>query len=311
MIVTVTPNPAYDVTYAVQALQPGSVHRVTDVRRRVGGKGVNVARVLRALGEQAQAVALADREFGAAAASENVDVDVVPGPQRVRQTLVLRDAAGTTTSLWEPGAAVEHHHVQALTSRVAAQLPAADVLVVSGSLPPGAPTETAAELAGQARAQGVHAIVDTSGAALREAARVPGVIVTPNTDELAELVGSEINDPADVAGIADSLLAHGPSAVVATLGERGMVAVTADEVWHARLDTALDGNPTGAGDAAVAGLAMALSGAASWPAALVEAVSCASAALFAPVAGQVDAADRDAMRRRVRVRQLTTTRSPR
>ena len=112
MIITVTPNPAYDVTYEMAELVVGDVHRVSEVRQRVGGKGLNVARILAALGESTVAMALADKAFAAEARTEGLDVDEVE-VAGVRRTLVLHTADGTTTSLLEPGhpvstAAIEH-----------------------------------------------------------------------------------------------------------------------------------------------------------------------------------------------------------
>ncbi|MBA3233442.1 MAG: carbohydrate kinase, partial [Propionibacteriales bacterium] len=137
VIVTVTPNPAYDVTYELACLVVGQVHRVKQIRQQIGGKGINVARVLDALGESRVAIALADRAFADAARAEGLDVDVVEGVQSVRRTLVLHGADDTTTSLWEPGHPASTSAGDQLKQRVFERFADATGLVVSGSLPPG------------------------------------------------------------------------------------------------------------------------------------------------------------------------------
>jgi tagatose 6-phosphate kinase len=137
-IITVTPNPAWDVTYEVPALVPGEVHRVTAVHRRLGGKGVNVARVLAALGRDAVAVlpgpgGLAAEaglggpagDIGSPAADGDgprLVCDIVPGLPAIRQTLVVHGDDGTTTSLWEPGVEPAPGTGAALADRVRAWL---------------------------------------------------------------------------------------------------------------------------------------------------------------------------------------------
>ena len=296
MIITVTPNPAWDVTYDVPVLVPGEVHRVTRAHRRLGGKGVNVARVLAATGRDAVAVipgpgGLADETMN----GSRLAWDVVPVLPALRQTLVVQGTDGTTTSLWEPGVEPDPgaDAGAALTARVRAWLrPAgppgtAAGIVVAGSLPPGLDTALPARLAAMALDAGVPAVVDTSGEALGRAARVPGIVLAPNAAELAQLTGRACDDPADALDAARGLLANGPRAVVVTLGGDGLAAVTANGTWHGRLAEPLTGNPTGAGDAAVAALIAGLATAADWPAIVREAVALSAAAVLSAVAGDV------------------------
>lgn len=280
MILTATANPAWDVTYEVGSLIPGALHRVTRVHRRLGGKGVNVARVLASLDHAATAIVLGTEGL----ADAGLAIDVVPGVRAIRQTLVVQGADGTTTSLWEPGLPIDSVAEAAFAARVSAGLAAgAAGLVVAGSLPPGADPGLPARLAAAASGAGVPVIVDTSGEPLARATRVPGVILTPNSEELAHLAGDA--DPVRAAG---ELLASGPRAVVVTLGAGGMVAVTAEGRWHGRLPEAVRGNPTGAGDAAAAALIAGLADGARWPELVRDAVALSAAAVASPVAGEAD-----------------------
>ncbi|WP_181770840.1 1-phosphofructokinase family hexose kinase [Amycolatopsis pittospori] len=280
MIVTVTPNTALDVTYTVDGLRPGEVHRARDVRHRAGGKGVNVARVLHALGADVRAILTAGGSTGAAVeadlAAAEIPADVVPiGGETRRTTTVLADD-GSVTLVNEPGPRLTGTEWQTLAAAVRTRKP--DVLVCSGSLPPGAGGY--AELLG-----GSKSILDTSGEALLAALAGRPSVVKPNAEELREVTG--LRDP--VAAAAE-LRKAGAGAVVVSLGGEGLLAVTGSGTWHAAPSTLLSGNTTGAGDAVVAALALGLGQGESWPDILRGAVALSGAAVLGPLAGDVDLA---------------------
>lgn len=273
MIVTVTPNPALDVTYELPALRPGQTHRVQRVHARAGGKGVNVARVLRALGHDVLVVAPAGGATGDALRADldaaGLTHDLVPCAGETRRTVTLV-ADGDATLLNEPGPVLAPEEWDALESRIPAD---ADVLVISGSLPRGVDAGAVARLA----ARDIPVIIDTSGEPLRRAAPYAWA-VKPNADELAALTGTD--DP--VAG-ARALRA---ATVVVSLGAEGLLAVTGEDVHHAPPPRVVTGNPTGAGDAVVAALAAGVGS--PWPDLLREAAALSAAAVLSPVAGSFD-----------------------
>ncbi len=285
MILTVTCNPAIDVTYTVDSLAPGEVHRVSSVVERPGGKGVNVARVLQQLGETTTATGLADETFGAVVEASGVPAAFVPVLPKVRRTLVVH-AAGETTSLWEPGPAVDPSAVTALEERVASLLGTATALVVSGSLPAGVPVTLPATLGRSALARGVPVVLDLDDEPLRTAADGSGAVLVPNRDELFRLAGAA--GTLDVVTAARDLSARSGAPVVVTLGADGMLAVTGDGCWHAEVPERVEGNPTGAGDSAAAAIARGLTRGDSWPDIVADAVALSAAAVLAPVAGEVN-----------------------
>ncbi|AUI59969.1 1-phosphofructokinase family hexose kinase [Amycolatopsis sp. BJA-103] len=278
MIVTVTPNTALDVTYTVDGLRPGEVHRVGDVRNRAGGKGVNVARVLHALGADVRAVLTAGGATGSAVVADlaavGVAAEAVPIGGETRRTTTVLAGDGSVTLLNEPGPRLTEDEWQAFATAVRARR--ADVLVCSGSLPPGA--------GGYAGLLGASpSILDTSGEALIAGLAGKPSVVKPNADELREVTG--LRDP--VAAAAE-LRKAGAGAVVVSLGPEGLLAVTGSGTWHAVPSTVLRGNTTGAGDAVVAALALGLSRRESWPDILRRAVALSGAAVLGPLAGDVD-----------------------
>ncbi|MBL1075805.1 hexose kinase [Nocardia sp. 2] len=300
-------NPAYDMTYRVEHFERGRAHRVRSVDQRLGGRGINVTRVLNQLGKYARATGFADHQFAAAAELE-MPVDFVHALPWVRRTVVISESAdGTATALWEPGPRIsEPHAVDQLRVRVTGMLSDVSGMVIAGSLPGGVDPGLPAELARLALAAGVPTICDFDGPALELAARVPGIILTPNVEELERLTGRPATTVAEILTAVDPLIADGVGAVVVTRGGAGMVAVTAERAWSAGLAQPLAGNPTGAGDAAVAAIVagLAATGVPDWPALLVDAVATSAAAVVIPVAGEIDRVLRDRLLPTVRVREL-------
>ncbi|WP_055478346.1 1-phosphofructokinase family hexose kinase [Sphaerimonospora mesophila] len=293
MILTVTLNAALDVTYEVAELVPGGTHRANAVHERAGGKGVNVARVLTALGhDRVLATGLAGGPAGAEITAElaaaGIPARFAPIAGDSRRTVAIV-ASGDATMFNEPGPVVtaeEWHGFRELFRALCAE---AEVVVLSGSLPPGVPADAYALLTADARARGVRVLLDADGEPLRLGLAAGPDVVKPNTAELARVAG-----PGPVTEAARSLLdaASGTSAVVVSRGADGLLGVTSGGTWSVRPPRALAGNPTGAGDAAAAALARALCGETpvDWPVALADAVALSAAAVLVPVAGDVDLA---------------------
>ncbi|MGW0183597.1 hexose kinase [Nocardia sp. NPDC003345] len=291
MILTVTMNPAYDVTYRVENFFPGQTHRVRSVEQRLGGKGINVTRVLNQLGRYARATGFADHAFAAAAEAE-MPVDFVHALPWVRRTVVISESeTGTATALREPGARISNPHAsEQLEVRVSGMLPHISGLVIAGSLPEGIDPGLPARIAHSALDAGVPTVCDLDGPALRMASRVPGVVLLPGVGEFAALTHGRVETLEALTTAARTLVDRGVAAVVITRGAEGMVAVTPKGTWNAHLPEPLTGNPTGAGDPVAAAViaALATSEKPDWPAILVDAVATSAASVVIPVAGEID-----------------------
>lgn len=290
MILTVTLNAALDITHRVDRLRPHASNRVSSATQRAGGKGVNVARVLHALGERTAVTGLAGGPTGAAMradlAAAGITDHLVPIGGESRRTVAVVDDRDTTILL-EPGPRVTSAEWARFTRRYRELLGGARAVVLSGSLPPGVPADAYGVLVALARAAGVPVLLDADGEALLAALAEGPDVVKPNVHELAAVTGGA--DP--VAGAA-TLTAAGARAVVVSLGPEGLLAHTPAGVWRARPPAPVAGNPTGAGDAAVAALALGLIAGQSWPERLVAAVALSAAAVAAPLAGDFDPAVR-------------------
>ena len=298
MIIVVCLNPALDVTHHLDAVDWGGVNRPRAVRARPGGKGLNVARTLHALGVDVLVLGLAGGITGAgvetALRERCVPAAFTPVGGETRRTFSVVDDS-RVTAFYEPGPAVSEEEFAGFRRGYEQALDGAAAVVLSGSLPPGLADSTYATLIETAAAAAVPAVLDTHGEALRRGAAAGPAIVKPNLTELAALAGpaasSALAPPADRApDLATAAAAagqlRGAQAVVVTLGPDGLLAATGDGCWRARATAAVTGNATGAGDAVAAALAHGLVLGRPWDERLRHAAALGAATAAAPVAGE-------------------------
>lgn len=309
MIVTLTANPSVDRTIEVGALRPGTVIRARASRVDAGGKGVNVARALAAHGRKAKAVLPSGGAEGAQLeallANAGLDLLTVRIAGSIRANVTVVEADGTTTKLNEPGPRLSVAELDALAAALSEAAAAAEWVVLSGSLSPGAPAGWYADVIRQLRG-GPRIAIDTSGPPLAAAIAAGPDLIKPNREELAELAGRPIDTIADVTAAARVLVGAGVPAVLTSLGPAGAVLVRAGGAWHATAAAIEPRSTVGAGDALLAGYLASGGGTAAGPgahAALAEAVAWGSAAAALPGSGMPGPGD--ISRDGVRVTDLT------
>jgi 1-phosphofructokinase family hexose kinase len=218
VILTVTPNPALDLTWHVDRLVPGATHRVAAGATRAGGKGINVARVLHGEGHEVLAVATVGGSTGAEFTGEleasGIRHRLLPVAGATRRSVTIVDEAnGEASILNEHGARLALAESAALAAAAAGLGRTARAVAICGSLPPGFQPDALADLVAQLGDAGVPVIVDTNGPGLVAAARAGASALKPNREELAAATGHE--NPADGAR---ALLELGARLVVVSLG---------------------------------------------------------------------------------------------
>jgi len=288
VILTVTLNLAVDVTYHIDRVRWHANNRVTSVGRRAGGKGVNVARVLHGLGREVVVSGLCGGSNGAVARAEMATggladaVVSVGGESRTSMVVVPDD--GEVIGFSEPGPQVSDAEWRQFNHRYRELVAQADIVVLSGSLPPGVPTDAYAQLTGAARSAGVPVALDASGEALAQALDAGPELVKINAEELADHAPGT-----DALAGAEQLRREGAGDVVISSGPAGLLALTDGGAWRVAPPERVHGNPTGAGDAATAALVVGMLDGSPWPQRLVDAVALSAAAVHAPLAGSFDA----------------------
>lgn len=298
MIVTVTANPSLDLTYRVEALGDAEVHRATSATLEASGKGVNVSRALHSAGVATVAVLpvagatgeqllhLLDGE-GVASAAVTAD-----GATRLNTTVLH---PGGTLKVNAPGTALPGATVEALltrTDRILAESVDATEgetwLVVSGSLPPGAPPDLLSAFVSMARARGASVAVDTSGPPLADALAARPHLASPNLAELAE-VDARVADMRDGAvplpEIAAAYAARTGTTLLVSAGADGAVWTDGATTVRAVPAPVTPVNTAGSGDALLAGW---LAGAGEPQERLARAVAWGTATCLSPTTVRPD-----------------------
>ena len=287
MIVTFTANPSLDRTVALPGpLERGEVQRAVSVSQESGGKGVNVSRALVASGLESVAVLPGADSDPVLAGLREIGVPFVSLPidEPLRTNVALTEPGGVTTKINEPGPKLDEDQQEALIKLLLESSRGASWVVLAGSLPPGFPADFYATAARRIRAAGngsaPRIAVDSSGAPLAAAMSGEGSgadgtitgsgkpdLLKPNAEELAELAAAagfatatadELEaDPVAAAAAAAAVVRSGVGAVLATLGSKGAVLVTADGAWLATHPPVAAVSTVGAGDSALAGYLLA------------------------------------------------------
>lgn len=287
-IVTVTPNPAIDVSASVERLEPSVKLRCGPGRRDAGGGGVNVARVARRLGGDVLAIfpagGLPGEMLVRLLRAEAVPTIAVPIAGETREDFtILERSTGEEYRFVLEGPHLSWTEWRACLD--AAIEPGDDqaIIVASGSLPPGVPEDFHARLASNAKAAGDRMVLDASGPALAAALKEGLFLIKPNLRELEDLTGRPLNDETERLAAAREIVARGGAELVAlTLGEDGALLVAADQAWRAAAMPILPISSVGAGDSFLGGMVHALAAGRPLEDAFRQGVAAGSAALLSP-----------------------------
>lgn len=285
-IITVTFNPTIDKSTSIPALAPEKKLRCSQPNFGPGGGGINVARAIKKLGGEAEAIFPAGGYSGKfleeLMSREGVATHVVPTRSHTRENLIVYDqSTALQYRFGMPGTALEESDWKNVLSLI--EKSDAAYIVASGSLPPGVPVDIFGRIAAIAKARGSKLIVDTSGEALKKAMEVGVYLLKPNLGELSSLVGKEEVHHEMVDDIArDIIKRECCQAVMVSLGAAGAMLITNDETIHAVPPVVKRLSTVGAGDSMVAGVVLSLSEGKSLKEALQYGVAAGTAATQNP-----------------------------
>ena len=269
MIITVTLNTAVDKTLAVPNFRLGRRHRTVEQTTTPGGKGVNVARLLKTLGQPVIATGFAGGATGARIVDQLTQLSVLSDFVRIRDesrtnTAVIDPTTGEQTEINERGPAVSLAEIEAFSEKLLYLAQGASMCVFAGSLPRQVEVDVYARLIPELRRLGVTTLVDTDGDPLRRAVRAEPDVISPNVLEAEELVGHEFNDEEDHAIAVREMVELGAREAIMTVddgcfalmdGEEGL---TGGQALYRVRGPRLEPRATvGSGDAFLAGFVAA------------------------------------------------------
>mgnify|MGYP001607892032 CR=1 FL=1 len=296
-ILTVTVNPAVDVTVA---LPPAGPARHSHLRMRcstncvlsAGGKGVNVARVLRVLRARVLAAGITGGETGdffqKLLRKENIPAAFLPvkGPTRLNVT-ILGPRPGGRNRVIQEGPRLTPGEIRRFETQYRQWLRRSRWVVLAGRNAVGAPVDWYAKLIRLAQREGVPAALDTSGAALSAALKAKPFLIKPNRAEAEAILHRRLDSPAQIKKALRHFHDRGVEVVLLSLGARGAVASDGKDIWYARPPRVRAVNDVGGGDALLAGFLSTFEKR-SLAEALRRGVACGTANALDPVPGSID-----------------------
>lgn len=262
MIATLTLNPAIDKIAHVDKLIVGDLNRLSDVKTTIGGKGINVARTLRALNERTEVFTVTAGTAGMLVEqylrSNYYMAHIVKAEGNTRTNIKIIEADGSLTEINDAGPTVSKEMLNLLTIKMVKSLKKGDTIILSGSLPDSVPTTIYRDLIEKVKAAGIYTILDADGEPFREGVSALPDIVKPNVRELRGYFGvTEQIDEKETSLLAQKLTRLGIGLVAASMGHQGAVFASADHAYFAKAVNVHTDSTVGAGDAMVGAIAYA------------------------------------------------------
>jgi 1-phosphofructokinase/tagatose 6-phosphate kinase len=281
MIITVTLNAAIDKTLAVPNFRLGRRHRAVEQTSMAGGKGVNVARALKALGQPVIATGVAGGPNGTRIIEQLTEEAILSDFVRIREesrmsTAVVDPTSGEQTEINERGPSVTEAELELFVDKLLYLAKGAGVCVFSGSLPRGVDSDVYARLIQELHKLGVTTVLDSEGDSMLLGTRAEPTVVTPNELEAEELVGHEFSDDGDRHTGLHEIVGLGAREAIMTLGAGciGLIGEPDPQLYRVTLDPLEPVSAVGSGDAFLAGYVAARYGGRSPEDCLRFAVAC-------------------------------------
>lgn len=262
MIATITFNPSIDKRYILDDIIKGSVLRTKKVQNTAGGKGLNVSRVIRLLGEEVTATGFLGGHSGNFISDKLLELKInnkfvkIKGETRSCLAIITKDLI--QTEILEPGPVVEENELEKWKESYNEILKNSSIVCASGSLPKGMKVSTYKKIIKKSNLKGVKFLLDTSGEALVQGILGKPFFIKPNIDELKVITGESINNDNDIIKIIDKIHCSGVEFIFVSLGSEGALIGYKGKKYRVYVPKIKAVNPVGSGDSTVAGIAVAL-----------------------------------------------------
>ncbi len=285
-IVTVTLNPALDKTGVLDRLLPGELNRMRDVTVDAAGKGINVSKVLAALGSESVATGFigggSGEEIVRALDAAGIAHDFVRIAAPNRINLKVLDEGSRLTELNEPGPRISPAEHAELLGKLKGWASADTLFVFSGSIPNGIGADAYAEMIRTVKRGGARAFLDADGAAFANALDAGPEFIKPNTFELLQYSGAPAGAEADnreILRLCRNLLAKGVGRMAVSMGKDGALFASPDDAFFCPGLSVPAQSSVGAGDSVVAAVAFATARGLPWRETAALAMACSAGAV--------------------------------
>lgn len=262
MISVITFNPSIDRLYKLDKLEIGSVQRADLVNPTAGGKGLNVAKVLRKLGEDVNCIGFLGGFNGEYIKSKLKDIGIenkfTSIQEETRICLNIMDSNNVSTEVLEKGPNISKEEINRFEKDLEEVLKDTNVLVASGSLAKGLPIDYYFKIGEICNQRNIKFILDSSGESLRLGMNSSPYLIKPNIDELENLSGAKIKSIEEIISVAESMLSSGVKNICVSMGKDGMVFINKDYIYKVEIPKIEVVNPVGSGDSSIAGFALGI-----------------------------------------------------
>ena len=301
MILCLNLNAAIDKTIVVSSFEINKIHRPESVIALAGGKGCNVARALKTLGETPVISGWVGGFSGQFIENEllleGMQTDFIHTDFESRTcTSIFDREKQTMTEIYEVGESVPLEKINELRDHILATIGKYKAITLSGSLPPGVPADFYADLIEIARKENVLTFLDTSGDALRKGVEAGPFFIKPNETEAKSLLGIDLNDTFDFAQAVVEISTRYGTNVLLSLGENGAIAAKAEEIFIVKSPNVNAKSAVGSGDCMLAGLTHGILQGLSFGDAVVCGVAAGTANTLTIGAGQFKMEDFERLR---------------
>jgi 6-phosphofructokinase 2 len=307
VIYTLTLSPSLDRTIDVEEFVYDDVNIIVEQRRRPGGRGIDVSRVIRQLGGQSVAFGFMGGynglEIEGWLTSEGIVCDFTRVNGETRENIVVHQRKKKTqTLLGAPAAEITPFDLATLHGKIR-QIPKDSFLVISGKMPPGCSESFYAQIVTSVKDKDIKVFLDTDGEALKKGIQAGPYLAKPSIHEFGRLVEKNMRDQEEVIGNLEPYLGLSEYMVV-SMGARGAVGAFRHERYHVVPPKVTVKSSIGAGDALMGGIVHALSGGSGFRDALVFGVACGTASTLNADAALCCREDVEEIRRNVLTRTI-------
>jgi len=263
MIATVTLNPCLDESIIVNGLKVDETNRWTSLRRYAGGKGIGVSRAIHEMGGRTIAYGFIGgpdgRQVEILLDEEGVSFSFTPIEHETRTNFIITDTkTSQQTRIDAPGPHISKREQERFHRKIREIYPRPDLMVAGGSIPPGVPVNIYYDIVLEAKGFGVRTILDSEGQWLEEGIKAKPYLIKPNVHEAEKLLKLELSTEETIIKAALNLVEMDIEVVVISRGRDGIIAVTKDRIFKAVSPPVRVRSSVGAGDCAIAGLALKL-----------------------------------------------------
>lgn len=262
MITVLTFNPSIDRLYKVENFEIGSVQRTNFVNTTAGGKGINVAKVLKKLGQDVNCIGFLGGFNGDYIKSKIKSIGIKDNFTKIKEEtricINIVDRNNISTEVLENGPYINQNEIIEFENNLFNTLENTKVLVASGSLAKGIPKDYYYKIGNLCNEKNVKFILDSSGESLKLGLKCKPYLIKPNVEELENLSGKKIRNIDDIIYIAKDILNIGVKNVCVSLGKDGMVLINNNIVYKVEIPSVEVVNTVGSGDSSVAGFSLGI-----------------------------------------------------